>query len=192
MGLLAVMEAIQDQNRISQRELARKTGLNLKKVNFCLHKLLEKGYVKFQKVRHNPDKRVYLYILTPAGLKAKSRLTYGFLKFTLGYYSKMEEKLAYSIAFMRESGVRRLILYGASDVVSILLGMLGEDDPRVVGIADDDVGSEEHQGVQVFRVSELNAIEWDGILITALDGVNEAEQRLLESGISQDRILTLA
>ena len=61
--------------QITQRELARTTGLNLKKVNYCLQKLLEKGYIKFQRVRKNPDKRSYLYILTPAGLKAKSQLT---------------------------------------------------------------------------------------------------------------------
>ena len=85
LGLLAVMEAIEEKNHISQRELAKRTGLNLKKVNYCLHKLLEKGHVKFQKVRHNPDKRVYLYLLTPAGLKAKSKLTYGFLQYTLEF-----------------------------------------------------------------------------------------------------------
>ena len=87
LGLLAVMDALEERDEISQRELARVTGLNLKKVNYCLHKLLEKGHVKFQRVRDNPDKRSYLYILTPAGLKAKSRLTYSFLRFTFDFYN---------------------------------------------------------------------------------------------------------
>ena len=69
MGTLAVMEALVDQEEITQRELSRQTGMNLKKVNFCLHKLLEKGFIKFQRAIHNPDKRVYLYVLTPAGLR---------------------------------------------------------------------------------------------------------------------------
>ena len=85
--MLAVMDVLADEGRVTQRELARRTGLNLKKVNYCLHKLLEKGYVKFQRAVHNPDKRSYLYIVTPAGLTAKSHLTYGFLKFTLGFYN---------------------------------------------------------------------------------------------------------
>ena len=49
MGLLAVLEALEDGQKITQRELAVVTGLNLKKVNYCLHKLLEKGHVKFQR-----------------------------------------------------------------------------------------------------------------------------------------------
>jgi len=76
LGLLAVMEALADQEKVTQRQLSRQTGLNLKKVHFCLHKLLEKGHVKFQRAVHNPDKRAYLYILTPAGVKARSELTY--------------------------------------------------------------------------------------------------------------------
>ena len=92
MGLLAVMDVLVDEEQVTQRELSRRTGLNLKKVNYCLHKLLEKGHVKFQRVIHNPDKRAYLYILTPAGLKAKSHLTYRFLKFTLDFYNQVEVK----------------------------------------------------------------------------------------------------
>ena len=68
------MEALEAGERVTQRDLARVTGLNLKKVNYCLRKLLEKGHVKFQRARRNPDKRTYLYILTPAGLRAKSHL----------------------------------------------------------------------------------------------------------------------
>ena len=34
LGLLAVIEALEEGERITQRELARVTGLNLKKVNY--------------------------------------------------------------------------------------------------------------------------------------------------------------
>ncbi|HEY79942.1 MAG TPA: hypothetical protein G4O05_02525, partial [Caldilineae bacterium] len=44
---------------------------------------------------HNPDKRSYLYILTPAGLQAKSRLTYRFLRFTLDFYEQVEAIMPY-------------------------------------------------------------------------------------------------
>ena len=54
------MDVLEQKQGLTQRELAEETGLNLKKVNYCLHKLLEKGHLKFQKVRRNPDKRSYL------------------------------------------------------------------------------------------------------------------------------------
>ena len=112
LGMLAVMDALADEEQVTQRELSHRTGLNLKKVNYCLHKLLEKGYVKFQRAMNNPDKRTYLYILTPTGLKAKSRLTYGFLKFTLEFYNQVEGKLQYCLKQMEQAGVQRVVLCG--------------------------------------------------------------------------------
>ena len=47
LGMLAVLEVLVDREQVSQRELSRQTGLYLKKVNYCLHKLVEKGHVKF-------------------------------------------------------------------------------------------------------------------------------------------------
>jgi transcription initiation factor IIE alpha subunit len=67
LGLLAVMDALVDEEQVTQRELSRRTGLNLKKVNYCLHKLLEKGHIKFHNIVTNPNKRSYLYIRVVAG-----------------------------------------------------------------------------------------------------------------------------
>ena len=47
--MLAVMDALADQEQVTHRELSRKTGLNLKKANYCPRKLLGKGFVKFQR-----------------------------------------------------------------------------------------------------------------------------------------------
>ena len=188
LGLLAVMEALEEREEITQRELAQATGLNLKKVNYCLHRLLEKGYVKFQRVIENPDKRAYLYILTPAGLQAKSHLTYRFLKFTLDFYNKVEAKLRQSLADMMEAGVRSLVLYGASDVARILLGMVNGEDVEVAGVVDEDYEGEGFHGVPVVKGKHLNDLVWDGVLITALDGVEEAEEHLMGLGVSPDAI----
>ena len=104
LGLLAVMEVLEERENITQRELARATGLNLKKVNYCLHKLLEKGYMKFQRVWKHPNKRAYLYVLTPLGLQAKSQLTYRFLKFMFDFYNKVELKLRRCLDEMDKAG----------------------------------------------------------------------------------------
>ena len=122
--------------RRCQRELSRRTGLNLKKVNYCLHKLLEKGHVKFQRAVNNPDKRTYLYILTPAGFKAKSYLTYRFLKYTLDFYTQVESKLKRSLRDMAKVGVRRVVLYGASEAAKIVLGLVEAYGIEVVGVLD--------------------------------------------------------
>ena len=187
-----MMEALEGGDQITQRELARVTGLNLKKVNYCLRKLLEKGHVKFQRARKNPDKRAYLYILTPAGLKAKSQLTYGFLKFTLDSYNRMEDKLRWCLMEMARAGVERVVLYGASDVARILLGLADRDGPQVVGVIDGGCEARIFHGVPVFRLHQLREISWDRVLITTLEDMANTEERLREAGVALEAIWALS
>lgn len=192
LSLLSVMEVIGNGEQITQRELARATGLNLKKVNYCLHKLLEKGYVKFLRARNNPDKRCYLYILTPVGLKAKSQLTYGFLKFTLDFYAKMEEKLRQCLVEMMDVGMKRVVLYGAGDVARILQGLVGDNGIIIVGLMDDEYQGQNFYGVPVLRSGQLQNLTWDGVVITTLENIEDAEELLLDAGISPEAIWKLS
>ena len=192
LGYLAVLEAIEEKNHISQRELAKQTGLNLKKVNYCLHKLLEKGYIKFQKVRNSPDKRVYLYILTPSGLKAKSQLTYGFLRFTLDFYNRVEEKLRGCVRDMADTGIRRVVLCGASDAARIFINMCQEtDELSLLGVVDEDPPGQDFSGIPVVKFEDLKDMECDGILITALENIDTAEEKLVQSGVDSKQIWKL-
>jgi len=192
LSLLSVLEALDKGEKITQRELAQATGLNLKKVNYCLHKLLEKGHIKFNRARKNPDKRAYLYILTPDGLKAKSRLTYHFLKFTMDFYSKMEDKLRRCLMEMVEADVKRVLLYGAGDVTRILLDLADGKGIEVVGVVDDEYDGQDFQGVPLFKNEQLQDVMWDGILITTLEDLEKAEERLLDAGVALEAIWKLS
>lgn len=188
LGMLAVMEALEWQTQVTQRELAQTTGLNLKKVNYCLQKLLEKGYVKFHRARRNPNKRGYLYILTPEGLTAKSQLTYGFVKFTLDFYTRMEVKMRRCLREMASQKVKRLVLCGVSDVTRILLDLVDSEDIEIVGIFDVSYSEREYHGVCILNENQLCQVEWDGLLITTLDNLDEVELNLRQIGVSPKNI----
>ena len=74
------MDLIHKQPDISQRELAKLAGISLGSMHYCLKALAEKGWVKAGNFKNNPDKSVYLYLLTPEGIAQKSRLAVDFLK----------------------------------------------------------------------------------------------------------------
>ena len=192
LGTLAVMEALTGGERVTQRELSRQTGLNLKKVNYCLHRLLEKGYVKFQRAMNKQDKRTYLYVMTPAGLKEKSRLTYRFMKMTIGYYGRVEEKLQECLASMREAGVRRVALFGATEAARIVVSAVQQDEIEVVAIADENSDSDAFAGVPLVSELGLRFLEWDWVLITVLNELDDAAERLTELGIHESKVWHLA
>jgi len=192
LGMLAVMEALTEGERVTQRELSRQTGLNLKKVNYCLHRLLEKGHVKFQRALNRPDKRAYLYVLTPAGLKEKSRLAYSFMKMTLGYYNRVEEKLQECLAAMGEAGMRQIVLFGASDAARVVLSVVQHEKIEVVGVVDNDFSGEAFAGIRVVPEGELGVLVWDGILVTVINDLDGADVRLRELGVAESMVWRLS
>ena len=77
---LEMLKILQANPGLSQRQLAAQMGVSLGKANYLLRALVEKGLVKLGNFGKNPNKRQYAYLLTPAGLEEKTRITLGFLK----------------------------------------------------------------------------------------------------------------
>jgi EPS-associated MarR family transcriptional regulator len=77
---LQMLKLLQANPGLSQRQLAAHMGVSLGKANYCLRALVEKGLVKLGNFGKNPNKRQYAYLVTPAGLEEKTRITLSFLK----------------------------------------------------------------------------------------------------------------
>ena len=54
--------------------------MSVGKINYCVQALITKGWVKAGNFKRSPNKVSYLYLLTPAGIDEKVRLTASFLK----------------------------------------------------------------------------------------------------------------
>jgi EPS-associated MarR family transcriptional regulator len=76
---LAVLRILAERPDVSQRELSQALGVSLGKTHYVLHALLDKGLVKARNFRRSDRKLAYAYLLTPAGLREKLRLTRSFL-----------------------------------------------------------------------------------------------------------------
>ena len=74
------MRLIYKNPEITQRDLAKKTGISLGSVHYCLKALLKNGWIKAENFKNNPKKSLYLYLLTPQGVKQKSKLAIDFLQ----------------------------------------------------------------------------------------------------------------
>ncbi|MCX7144182.1 MAG: MarR family EPS-associated transcriptional regulator [Proteobacteria bacterium] len=90
---LEILRLLQAKPQMSQRALATAMGVSLGKANYCLKALMDKGLVKFENFRRNPDKREYAYLLTPAGLEEKTRITMAFLRRKLAEYEVLEREI---------------------------------------------------------------------------------------------------
>ena len=79
---------------LSQRQLARRLGISLGRVNYCLQELAAKGWLKLENFRQSPAKHRYIYVLTPAGIAMRSALAARFLKRKLAQYEQLKAQIA--------------------------------------------------------------------------------------------------
>ena len=77
----------------TQRELSKEMGVSLGKVNYCINKLVEKGWVKLTNFNRNPNKVGYIYLLTPKGIEQKASLTITFLKIKMEEYEMLKDEI---------------------------------------------------------------------------------------------------
>lgn len=90
-GLLKTLE---DNPGLSQRDLAKRLGVSLGKVNFCLNALVEKGSLKINNFRNSSNKLAYAYLLTPHGVEQKARMTVEFLQIKIQEYERLRAEIA--------------------------------------------------------------------------------------------------
>jgi EPS-associated MarR family transcriptional regulator len=88
-----VLHLLEEEPSLTQRELAEKLDISLGGVNYCLKALIDIGHIKAGNFKKNPDKSVYLYLLTPKGMAEKAQLTAGFLKRKLAEYQALKKEI---------------------------------------------------------------------------------------------------
>ena len=77
----------------TQRRLSKELKLSLGKISYCLDELKKKGLIKIENFKNNPSKINYIYLLTPAGIEHKLKLTVSFMKKKLEEYDNLKKEL---------------------------------------------------------------------------------------------------
>ena len=88
-----ILRKIEKKPNSTQRELADELGFSLGKLNYCIKALQNKGLVKIENFKKNPNKMNYFYVLTPAGITTKTKLTINFMKKKMKEYDELKKEL---------------------------------------------------------------------------------------------------
>lgn len=88
-----VLRFINKKPNTNQREIAKKLGLSLGKLNYCLQQLKKKGFVKINNFKKNENKSGYLYLLTPRGIMEKTKITLAFMRRKMKEYDELKREI---------------------------------------------------------------------------------------------------
>ena len=88
-----VLQAIQNNPKASQRELANELGVSLGSINYCIKAFVDKGLIKVDSFLKSDNKRGYAYYLTPQGMVEKGEITVEFLNRKKAEYELLKQEI---------------------------------------------------------------------------------------------------
>lgn len=180
---LGVLNAVQDDNKVTQRSVAKELGIALGLANTYIKRCIKKGYIKLSKV---PPNR-YAYYLTPNGFAEKSRLTAEFLSQSFLFFREAREQYAILLADCRARGWSRVAFCGSGDLAEIA-GLCNKDIAIDVAAVIDSASDDSEDAALILRqvLSEIAGI--DAVIITDLKSP-QATFNALAASLPLERIL---
>ena len=173
---LSLLQELEKNPIISQRELSNKFGIALGVTNACLRRMVRRGWIRITNLNHHKIG----YFLTPKGFAEKAKLTFHLISWTVKHYSTLKDIIGDRLLEMQNKGVERVVFYGVSDEMEIAYVTLQGLNLKLVGIVEDEekMDRKEVFGVELMGVSRIEELRPDAILITSLTDQDEKREKL--------------
>ncbi len=131
---LRVLEQIERNPRVSQRQLARELGVALGVANACVNTLVRKGLVKIR----GESNRSLTYHLTKQGVLRKAALALEWTNNTITDYITARATVRSQLDALAERGYRRVAIIGADEAAELIALIAPEAGIEVVAAVDVD------------------------------------------------------
>lgn len=187
---LHFLEEIEQNPKVSQRELSNKFGIALGVTNACIKRMARRGLIR---LKGFPPRRI-TYYLTPKGFAEKSKLMLHFFSYNIHHYAETKKVISKKLLEMQEHGVKRVAFYGVSDEMEVAYITLQGSEMELVGIIDDSKAGNGTKlfGHKVIGLSEVKNLTLDAIMITSLREQPVTVKNLLKhTGLNSVKVFTI-
>jgi DNA-binding MarR family transcriptional regulator len=182
---LKLLEAVEEDSRVTQRSLATKLGIALGLTNIYLKRLVRKGYIKCVNVQSN---RI-TYLITPRGIAEKARLTYEFMDYSLHLFGEVRQHLRTALQECARAN-RRVAICGRGEAAELAYLSLKESGLEPVAIFDT-VGGHDFLGIPVRPISDHDQVAYDLIIVATLESSGQRVAALIRDGVPQEKLFPL-
>jgi DNA-binding MarR family transcriptional regulator len=172
---LAILEKLENNGHLTQRDLSKEVGIALGLVNHLLKKMVTKGWIKIR----NIDAKRIRYLITPEGAREKSSLLYKRVESTIHFYLDAKRVIKEKVEHLKGDGVKSVSIYGINHISEVLFIVLKELGLELGYAVDDNKKGEEWFGYTIVNMDEFLA-SGAGILIHASFDKNEIDSFCIE------------
>lgn len=185
---LKILEELGKEQVPSQRDLAKKLNISLGLANSFIKRLAQKGFFKITTM---PKQRIR-YMLTPAGIAEKTRLSYEYMQYALELYRNARKKMRRLFNTLEKEGVRRVVFYGAGDLAEIAFITLQETRISMIALADESEAGKPFLGKTICKLERIDPQTYDKIILTADISPKDAIKQIKAYRLPWEKIVVMA
>ena len=148
---LEILERVENNGHLTQRELSREVGIALGLVNHLLKKMVQKGWIKIK----NIDAKKIRYLITPEGAMEKSSLLYKRVESTIHFYLDAKRVIKEKVEHLKDDGVKSVSIYGINHISEVLFIVLKELSLEINSVVDEKREGKEWFGYKVIGMDQF-------------------------------------
>jgi len=185
-----ILDMIEKNPNITQREMAKEIGIAVSMVNDYLN-IYEKD--KLIKRKKHSTKTVE-YFVTKKGMERRKLLNIWYLKSSHEVYLSAKDNIIKFLNQIIHKGFKKILLYGAGEVAEIMLQVMNGDKKiplEVVAVIDDnkDRIGDKLVNIPIITLNELNKYNHDGIMISSYKHHETIHNNLVNIDYPQGKII---
>jgi hypothetical protein len=195
-----LLEEIERQEGLTQRQLSSELHIALGLTNLLVKRVIGKGWVKVVNVKRNR----LSYLITPAGIAEKTRITRDYFHNTIRLYTetrervrgRLEELSATWPAAAGSAEPKRVVFYGAGEVAEIAFICLQGMDLHLVGVVDDRPKKPQFLGMPIHPASalkggQLAGLPFDRLAVMSFRRANQIRSRIEALDLPMEQVFWL-
>ncbi len=185
-----LLDAIEKDSSITQREIAALLGVPVSRVNDFINTFESEKLIK----RIHKNSKSVSYLVSPKGIERRKVLNIGYIHASELVYEEAQKNIEAFLQGISIKGIKTIILYGAGEVAEILMHTISRNPHlkiQVPAIVDDDLAKQGKNiyGTYVSLPSVIASITHDGLLIASYAGRNRIKEKLTLSRYPEEKIL---
>lgn len=187
--LMLVLEHIHQNDKVTQKELARLTHASVAMINQYIDELDDNNYI----TRKYISAKVIRYYVTDKGYKFANYLKLTFIKESMDLYVYGQTLVSHFLESVVKKNFDSVILYGGGEVAEIFVDMISKNniELEVKAIIDDDLRKigKNVRDVEIIPLNKVDSIEHDGIIITSYRYEKEIIEKLEKYGYPKHNVV---
>ena len=162
---LEILERLENNGHLTQRELSKEVGIALGLVNHLLKKMVKKGWIKIK----NIDAKKIRYLITPEGAREKSSLLYKRVESTIHFYLEAKRVIKDKVIHLKNEGVKDVSIYGINHISEVLFIVLKELRLELDAVVDEKKEGEEWFGYKVIGMEQFMKSNTSVLIFASID-----------------------